>query len=129
MKVPFARVVLRTLILGGIPLAPAACAPPEAPRVIDDAALANEMEDQDWLAYGRTYSEQRFSPLDQINASNVADLGVDWYLDLPEDRGLVSTQPPSPPPLRPRPRGSAGPSCSLASTTCCHSSVPPAAPR
>jgi quinohemoprotein ethanol dehydrogenase len=68
-----------------------ACASPETLRVIDDAALANESEDQDWLAYGRTYSEQRFSPLDQINASNVAGLGVDWYLDLPDDRGLVST--------------------------------------
>jgi hypothetical protein len=34
-----------------------------------------------------------------------------------------------PPPPQPRPRGSAGPSCSLASTTCCRSCVPPAAPR
>jgi len=45
-------------------------------------------------------------------------------------------QPPSPPPLRPRPRGGhpreawvAGPSCSLASTTCCRSSVPPGTAR
>ena len=34
--------------------------------------------------------------------------------------------PPSPPLLRPRLRGSDGPSCSLASTTCCRCSVPPA---
>jgi quinohemoprotein ethanol dehydrogenase len=91
MKVPLSPVLLRTLILGGALGALAACASPESPRTIDDAALADELENADWLAYGRTYSEQRFSPLDQIDASNVADLGVDWYLDLPEDRGLVST--------------------------------------
>jgi quinohemoprotein ethanol dehydrogenase len=62
-----------------------------SPRQIDDAALTNEAESADWLAYGRTYSEQRFSPLDQVSDATVGNLGVDWYLDLPEDRGLVST--------------------------------------
>jgi hypothetical protein len=33
------------------------------------------------------------------------------------------------PPPQPRPRGSAGSSCSLAYPTCCRSCVPPAAPR
>ena len=37
--------------------------------------------------------------------------------------------PPSPPLLRPRLRGSDGPSCSLASTTCCRCSVPLVAVR
>ncbi len=60
-------------------------------RFIDDAALADESETEDWLGYGRTYSEQRFSPLTQINSSNVSDLAVDWYMDLPDDRGLVGT--------------------------------------
>ncbi len=41
----------------------------------------------DWLAHGRTWSEQRFSPLDQINADSVADLSLAWYVDLPESRG------------------------------------------
>ena len=72
-------------------LVTAACTAPEPPLFVDDAALANESENEDWLAYGRTYSEQRFSPLEQIDAGNVAGLGVDWYLDLPTDRGLVST--------------------------------------
>ena len=38
-------------------------------REIDDAALADESFTAGWLAYGRTYSEQRFSPLRQVNAS------------------------------------------------------------
>ncbi|HKK93908.1 MAG TPA: PQQ-dependent dehydrogenase, methanol/ethanol family [Longimicrobiales bacterium] len=58
---------------------------------IDDVALGNDAESEDWLAYGRTYSEQRFSPLDQVNTETVMDLGVAWYMDLPADRGLVST--------------------------------------
>ena len=59
--------------------------------VVDDAAMADETAGDNWLAFGRTYSEQRFSPLTQINDSNVAGLGVDWYIDLPEARGLTST--------------------------------------
>ena len=59
--------------------------------LVDDAAMSDETAGENWLAFGRTYSEQRFSPLDQINDVNVSGLGVDWYLDLPEDRGLVST--------------------------------------
>ena len=53
--------------------------------------MSDETAGENWLAFGRTYSEQRFSPLDRINDVNVSGLGVDWYLDLPEDRGLVST--------------------------------------
>ena len=61
------------------------------PLVVDDAALADERRGDNWLGFGRTYSEQRFSPLTQINTSNVSDLSVDWYLDLPNERSLVST--------------------------------------
>ena len=59
--------------------------------VYDDKALADESQTANWLAYGRTHNERRFSPSDQINTSNVAKLKVDWFLDLPNDVGLVST--------------------------------------
>ena len=36
-----------------------------------EAAAAGE-----WLTYGRTYDEQRFSPLDQVNKDTVTRLGV-----------------------------------------------------
>ena len=45
----------------------------------------------DWLAYGRNHNEQRYSPLTNLNASNVAKLKLDWHLDLAQDVGLVST--------------------------------------
>ena len=45
----------------------------------------------EWPAYGRTPDEQRFSPLEQVNAGNVAGLGLDWALDIPDATTLVST--------------------------------------
>jgi len=61
------------------------------PTVVNDAAMANESQGENWLAFGRTYSEQRFSPLTQVDQSNVGSLKLDWYIDLPDSRSLVST--------------------------------------
>ena len=66
------------------------CGAPPA-TVVDDASLTADAAGENWLGFGRTYSEQRFSPLAQINAGNVDGLKVDWFVDLPDDRGLVST--------------------------------------
>jgi len=44
-----------------------------------------------WLTHGRDYAETRFSPLDQINADNVSDLGLAWTLDTGSTRGLEAT--------------------------------------
>lgn len=43
--------------------------------------------DQNWAFHGNTQSEQRFSKLEAINASNVDQLGVAWYADI-ETRSL-----------------------------------------
>jgi len=58
---------------------------------VNDAAMVDNSNASEWLTYGRTHDEQRFSPLTQINQDNVDDLAVDWYLDLPNTVGLVST--------------------------------------
>ena len=58
-----------------------------------DAARIDKA-DQDasnWLTYGRTYSEQRFSPLQKITAANAAQLGLAWYADLDTERGQEAT--------------------------------------
>ncbi len=60
-------------------------------KIIDDKAIADENQSSDWLAYGRTHNERRFSPIKDINVGNVANLKVDWFLDLPNDVSLVST--------------------------------------
>ena len=44
-----------------------------------------------WLMDGRTYSAQRYSPLTQINASNVDQLGLAWYDDYDTFRGIEAT--------------------------------------
>ncbi|MGH8261161.1 MAG: PQQ-dependent dehydrogenase, methanol/ethanol family [Steroidobacteraceae bacterium] len=48
-------------------------------------------EPGEWMSVGRTYDEQRFSPLAQINAGNVAKLGLAWYADLDTNRGQEAT--------------------------------------
>jgi alcohol dehydrogenase (cytochrome c) len=45
----------------------------------------------DWLMYSRTYDAQRFSPLDQIERANVADLGIAWTRPLPA--GVIEVIP------------------------------------
>ena len=59
---------------------------------IDDARLvAADADPANWLSYGRTYSEQRYSPLDQIDEKTVGQLGLAWSLDLGTHRGVEAT--------------------------------------
>jgi len=44
-----------------------------------------------WLSYGRTYDEQRHSPLTQITAENVGQLGLAWSADMDTARGQEAT--------------------------------------
>jgi quinohemoprotein ethanol dehydrogenase len=53
--------------------------------------IAADQAPGEWVSHGRTYSEQRFSPLDKINAGNVGELGLAWSFDLPEQRGIEAT--------------------------------------
>ncbi|MBN8831888.1 MAG: PQQ-dependent dehydrogenase, methanol/ethanol family [Sphingomonadales bacterium] len=70
----------------------AACtgAADKAAQGVDGAAIAAGTDDQ-WLSYGRTYDEQRFSPLKQINTQNAAQLGLAWFADLDTARGQEGT--------------------------------------
>jgi PQQ-dependent dehydrogenase (methanol/ethanol family) len=61
-------------------------------KVVDGTAIINADSDPgEWLSHGRTYSEQRYSPLAKVSTSNVKDLGLAWSFDLPEDRGIEAT--------------------------------------
>ncbi|MCS5517339.1 hypothetical protein NWF32_28060 [Pseudomonas qingdaonensis] len=62
------------------------------PGNIDANRLLNANQDAaNWLAHGRTYDEQRFSPLTRINDQNVAGLGLAWTQKLDIDRGTEAT--------------------------------------
>ena len=58
---------------------------------VDGAAIADEKSGADWLSVGRTYAEQRFSPLDQINAGNTGKLSLAWYTDIDSQGEIEST--------------------------------------
>lgn len=58
------------------------------PAQVDTARLLKaDSEPGQWLAVGRTYDEQRFSPLTKIDAGNVSQLGLAWHYDLDTNRG------------------------------------------
>lgn len=58
---------------------------------VDAALLTTGGDGSDWAMTGFNYAEQRYSPLDQINAGNVAKLGLAWFADLPDARGQEAT--------------------------------------
>ena len=58
---------------------------------VDGALLATGGDKGDWPATGRSYLEQRFSPLTRINDRNVDQLGIAWFADLPDARGQEAT--------------------------------------
>src|SRR5262249_19333669 len=59
---------------------------------IDDKTLRQaDARPGDWITHGRTYSEARYSPLKQINSSNVQKLGLAWSFDTQTNRGLEAT--------------------------------------
>ena len=55
------------------------------------AQLNDNSSGDDWPGTGRTYDEQHYSPLAQINDRNVGQLGLAWAVDL--GFGNTSTQP------------------------------------
>ncbi len=59
---------------------------------VDDARLrAAGTDGGHWLTHGRTYDEQRYSPLAQIDAGNVHELGLRWSFETGTRRGLEAT--------------------------------------
>ena len=64
----------------------------EVTASVDTARITNaDGEPGNWLAHGRTYDEQRYSPLKQIDATNISALNVAWYQNTESKRGLEAT--------------------------------------
>jgi quinohemoprotein ethanol dehydrogenase len=62
------------------------------PQIVDDARLKSAGDDTaNWLMYGRTYDDHRFSPLNQINEQTVSRLGLVWSREMGTTRGLEAT--------------------------------------
>src|SRR5207245_571022 len=56
----------------------------------DERIAADAATGVNWRVNGRTNDSKHVSPLKQINASNVANLGLAWYLDDDGAMGAVS---------------------------------------
>ena len=75
------RYLCASLIAFGMAGSPSAWA--QSARTIDDPALKNAAKSgDDWTTYGFTQGETRYSPLQQINTSNVQRLGLAWSYDV-----------------------------------------------
>jgi quinohemoprotein ethanol dehydrogenase len=80
-----------SLLLLGLACASARSAEP-GDRPVDGARIAHaDAEPGNWLTYGRTYDEQRFSPLARINDKNAQKLGLAWFADLDTNRAQEAT--------------------------------------
>ncbi|WP_337192660.1 PQQ-binding-like beta-propeller repeat protein [Novosphingobium silvae] len=77
-----------TAMLGAIALSlgTIACNRPAQP--VEEALVANPDE---WPSWGRTGSEAHYSPLDEIDTGNVANLKLAWHFDL--DPGYSASTP------------------------------------
>ena len=92
MKRTWIGATLCALAFSAAALLVAAAAPALGPAYVDHARmLAADANPGQWMGPGRTYDEQRFSPLTQINENTVGKLGLAWYADLDADRGMESS--------------------------------------
>ncbi len=92
---------LRWVLIGTTALALAGCQPSDRPQpdqpkssaaaAAAHAKLLDTASGDDWPGFGRTYGEQHYSPLDQINPGNVEQLGLMWAHDLGD--GASNTGP------------------------------------
>ncbi len=87
---------LKTALLTGLAFTLASCTTASSENAALTAAASNQ--DQlaspaagEWTSDGRDYTAQRYSPLTQINAGNVDQLGLAWYADLDTYRGVEAT--------------------------------------
>jgi len=91
MKVP----LLKAMAIAGTLLSIAQAAnagPGSQPAAVDAKRLAAaDREPGNWMSTGRTYGEQRYSPLEQVNDRNVHRLGLAWSYRFGLDRVIEAT--------------------------------------
>src|SRR4029453_15070397 len=84
----------RWLLLSILLILPASWTTTAQTKRVDDKALRNAGKAGDeWLTHGINYAEQRFSPLKQIDSTNVGRLGLAWSYELGTGGGQQSATP------------------------------------
>jgi len=82
LLMPLAAIVFITGLLGALQT-----------RRVDNNALRNAEKGTEWLTYGQSYSEQRYSTLRVIDTTNVSRLGPAWSYELGEGGGNQEATP------------------------------------
>lgn len=79
----------KTSVTGSVEAAPEAVS---TKSPVTDKRLVNAVNDNaNWLTYDKDYTQQRYSPLAQINDETVADLGLAWSRDLDTQFAVEAT--------------------------------------
>lgn len=82
---------LRPALAAALATALATLAAGATGAVTQARALAADQDNANWLLHGRTYSEQRYSPLSKVNKNTVSKLGLAWSYDMRTTRGVEAT--------------------------------------
>lgn len=69
------RLLTFRLLLTALAVLPISCR--------DADVLRDSTDGRDWPGYGRTHSQQHYSPLSDIKSSNVSRLRLAWWFDIP----------------------------------------------
>ena len=80
---------LAVVIMGGLGALAGLAQQPR--RVTEDLLKTGSKTGDEWVAYGTNWAEQRFSPLKQVDATNVNRLGLAWSAELPLAAGNPQT--------------------------------------
>ncbi|GAB1259245.1 methanol/ethanol family PQQ-dependent dehydrogenase [Aurantivibrio plasticivorans] len=88
MKSPLLTAMLGLALTGTHAIAANA---PYSAQVDGERIINANKEPGSWMSHGRTYDEQRYSPLSQITTRNVADLKLAWSADIDTSRGQEAT--------------------------------------
>src|SRR3984893_17028080 len=90
------QALLAVALAAGFPLiSPVAAQQPRAvdANILKAAGTATDPMAGSWLTYGLTQGETRFSPLKQIDTSNVGKLGLSWSYELGAGGGNQEATP------------------------------------
>ena len=82
---PASRPRLHTLTLAlALAVATAGCQATTPPGAPSPPGITSPPRDVEWRTYGGTYASARYSPLDQIDRTNVGQLHVAWRWRSPD---------------------------------------------
>ena len=82
---------MASVTIAGLSFAACSSTPTPPARTDTQRIIAADTEPGSWLTHGRTYGEQRFSPLTKVSTDTVGGLGLAWTYEMRTNRGASGT--------------------------------------